>query len=306
MKILIAEDHPFSALFLRRLLERMGHEVTVTTDGVQAWETLQTTPFSVLISDWVMPRMNGLELCQRIRGTTLDSYVYAILLTSKDRRQDRLEGLRAGADDFLTKPPDLDELAVRLEVAARILKVHDELARQNARLAELASIDELTGVKNRRRFHEDLDIWFALWARKKTPPLSLVLLDVDRFKEYNDTFGHPAGDEVLRAVAGMLRDITREHDVAARYGGEEFVVLLPSTSADDAVVIAERLRDRIEQVPWALRAVTASLGVATTDTHITSSAALVEAADRALYHSKRAGRNRVTHDRHVTRSDACA
>jgi len=296
VKILIAEDQPIAAESLRRTLALLGHEVSVAADGAAAWEALQATQISLLISDWVMPRMNGVELCQRVRAGALDRYVYTILLTSKDRREDRLKGLRAGADDFLTKPLDPDELAVRLEVAGRILGVHEELARRNARLAELASIDGLTGVKNRRRFHEELDTHFALWVRKGTP-LSLVLLDLDHFKQYNDTFGHPAGDEVLRAVAGLLEGATRECDVAARYGGEEFAVLLPATGADGAAEIAERLRERIELAPWALWGVTASLGVATADGHTRDGAALVEAADRALYDSKRSGRNRVTRHR---------
>jgi diguanylate cyclase (GGDEF)-like protein len=192
----------------------------------------------------------------------------------------------------------LRDLTERKQAESALRQAHDELARQNAKLADLASVDELTRVKNRRRFQEDMDIFFSISVRKGTP-LSLVMLDVDHFKQYNDTFGHPAGDEVLRAVAGLLREATREHDVAARYGGEEFVVLLPSTSADDAMVMAERLRDRIERVPWALRKVTASLGVATTAGDIPTGAALVEAADHALYRSKRAGRNRVTHHRHA-------
>lgn len=302
MRILIAEDQPTSALFLLRTLERMGHEVDVAHDGLQAWEVLQRGLTPVLISDWMMPRMDGLELCRRVRSRAANSYTYVILLTSKDRREDRLEGLRAGADDFLTKPPDADELAVRLGVASRILSVHEALARQNARLAELATVDELTGVKNRRRFREDLDMFFALWARQETP-FSLVMLDVDHFKQYNDAFGHPAGDDVLRTVAGLLREGTRQQDVVARYGGEEFVVLLPSTTADDALNMAERLRERIEQSSWSLRNVTVSAGVSTTAPDITSSSSLVVAADQALYRSKRFGRNRVTHERYAIATD---
>ena len=296
MKILIAEDNPTSAMFLRRTLERLGHEVTVTADGAAAWEAVQASPVTLLISDWVMPRMDGLELCRKIRARESGEYTYVVLLTSKDLRGDRLEGLRAGADDFLTKPPDAEELAVRLEVAGRIIAVHEALARQNARLAELAAVDELTGAKNRRRFREDLEMFFAVSARHGTL-LSLVMLDVDHFKQYNDAFGHPAGDDVLRAVSLALREATRDQDVVARYGGEEFVVLLPSTSADDAMVVAERLRERIERLPWTLRGVTASLGVATTGPGIPDSSALVESADQALYLSKRSGRNRVTSHR---------
>jgi len=294
MRILIAEDQAASALFLRRSLERMGHEVTVAVDGEEAWQALQAEAGAVplLISDWMMPRLDGPELCRRVRAATGPGYTYVILLTAKNHKLDRLEGLRAGADDFLTKPPDPDELAVRLEIAGRILAVHQELARQNARLVELAAVDELTGVKNRRRFREDLQMHYALAARRDTP-LSVVMIDVDHFKRYNDEFGHPAGDEVLRSVAGALRDGVRDHDVVARYGGEEFVVLLPSTGANDAVLASDRLRGQIEGLA-ARRPLTASFGVACSGPEVPDAAGLIEAADQALYASKRDGRNRVT------------
>ena len=294
MKILIAEDQAPSALFLRRALEKLGYEVSTARDGEDAWRQAGASTFPVVISDWVMPEMDGLDLCRRIRARTGGPYTYVILLTSKDRRRDRLEGLRAGADDFLTKPTDPEELAVRLEIARRILAVHEELRRQNDRLAELAAYDELTGVKNRRRFREDLEMHFAL-ASRKGDPLSLVMLDVDHFKQFNDAFGHPAGDDVLREVAATLREATRGQDVVARYGGEEFVVLLPSTDGEEALVTAERLRGRIAERGWPLREVTASLGVATTGADVADASALTEAADRALYRAKRAGRNQCRH-----------
>ena len=275
----------------------MGHEVTVAGDGEEAWEIVRGGDVPLLISDWMMPKLDGPGLCRRIRDAGGDLYTYIILLTSRESREDKLEGLRAGADDFLTKPPDPDELAVRLEIAGRIIDVHEVLAQKNARLAELATIDELTQLKNRRRFNEDLEHHVALSIRGGTP-LSLVLLDVDRFKQYNDTFGHPAGDEVLRGVSATLRACVREHDMVARFGGEEFVVLLPSTDADTALAVAERLRAAIASRTWPLGAVTASFGVATADpSHPVSAASLVEQADQALYRAKRAGRDRVVHDR---------
>jgi diguanylate cyclase (GGDEF)-like protein len=297
MKILIAEDQCASALLLRRTLERMGHEVTVAGDGEEAWEIIRGGNVPLLISDWMMPKLDGPGLCRRIRDARGDLYTYIILLTSRESREDKLEGLRAGADDFLTKPPDPDELAVRLEIAGRIIDVHEVLAKKNARLAELATIDELTQLKNRRRFNEDLEHHVTLSIRGATP-LSLILMDVDRFKQYNDTFGHPAGDEVLRGMSATLRTFVREHDLVARFGGEEFVVLLPSTDAETALAVAERLRAAIASRPWPLGTVTASFGVATADaSHPASPASLVEQADQALYRAKRAGRDRVVHAR---------
>jgi diguanylate cyclase (GGDEF)-like protein len=292
MKILIAEDQPVAALYLRRSLEKMGHRAEVAPDGEAAWRMIRRGDIPLLISDWMMPHLDGLELCRRLRAARSDRYIYIILLTSLDRREDRVKGLRAGADDFLTKPPDPDELAVRLEIAERILAVHDQLARQNARLAELASTDELTGVKNRRRFREDLDLFFAQ-ADRQGFPLSLVMLDIDHFKQYNDAFGHPAGDLVLQKVGTLLRSIVRGHDVVARYGGEEFVVLLPTTGPTQALEVAERLRNAIADQDWPHRPVTASFGVATTEPDTPDAATLVGQADRALYLAKAAGRDRT-------------
>ena len=291
MRILIAEDQPVAALYLRRTLEHLGHQPEIAPDGEAAWQVLRDGEIPLLISDWMMPRLDGLELCRRLRAVRLDRYIYIILLTSLDRREDRVKGLRAGADDFLTKPPDPEELAVRLEIAERILAVHDQLARQNALLAELASTDELTGVKNRRRFREDLDMLFGQ-AQRQRVPLSLILLDIDEFKQYNDAFGHPAGDRVLQQIGATLRSSLRGHDVLARYGGEEFVVLLPATDADEALRVAERLRTAIADHAWPHRPVTASFGVATSGPETPDAAALVDRADRALYLSKEAGRNR--------------
>jgi diguanylate cyclase (GGDEF)-like protein len=294
MKILIAEDQPPAALYLRRTLEMMGHETAVAPDGEQAWNMVRTGEAPLLISDWMMPRLDGPELCRCIRAAASVRYTYIILLTSRDRREDKLTGLRAGADDFLTKPPDPDELAVRLEIAERILKVHEQLARQNEQLAELATVDELTGTKNRRRFREDLELLFGQ-ADRLAAPLSLIMLDLDYFKQYNDSFGHLAGDEVLQRAGSILRTVVRRHDVAARYGGEEFVVLLPATDAAEALDVAERLRSAIASWPWPRRKVTASLGVATTRPTTKDATALVDEADHALYQSKLAGRNQVTH-----------
>jgi diguanylate cyclase (GGDEF)-like protein len=294
MRILIAEDQRVAALYLRRTLEKLGHEVEIAPDGEAAWRMIRDGDISLLISDWMMPKVDGPELCRRVRARPSGRYIYIILLTSLDGHQDRITGLRAGADDFLIKPPDSDELAVRLEIAERILAVHDQLAHQNARLAELAATDELTGVKNRRRFREDLELLFSQ-ADRLGLPLSVVLLDIDHFKPYNDTFGHPAGDQVLQQVGRMLRSSVRGHDVVARYGGEEFVVLLPATGVNEAVEVAERLRATIADHGWPHRPVTASFGVATSDDDTPDGAALVDRADRALYAAKETGRNRTSH-----------
>jgi len=309
MKVLIVEDDPMSALVLQKTLESMGHEPLVANDGLAAWDLIQKEDIRLVISDWMMPRMDGLELCRRIRGRGRRVYTYVIVVTAKRQRKDRVEALHAGADDLLSKPFDQGELMARTRVAQRILTMQEELQTrsleleamrdaletQNLRLAEMAVCDSLTGLKNRRHFHEVLDSSFAFALRQQRFPLSLVMLDVDQFKAYNDTFGHPAGDEILSNLAGMLLKNSREHDLVARYGGEEFVILLPGTDPLGARLVCERIRTVIERYNWRLRPITASFGIATLGPGTLNGAQLVNEADQALYQSKRRGRNRVTH-----------
>jgi two-component system chemotaxis response regulator CheY len=305
-------------LVLRRSLEVLDEEIVVATNGEEAWRIVRDRrEVRIVISDWMMPRLDGVELCRRIRALTDRPYVYFILLTAKAFREDRLAGLGAGADDFLTKPLDRAELIARLSVARRLIatqeelrlrseqleRLHAELRRQNARLAELATSDGLTGLKNHRHFRDVLGTGLSL-ANRARMPYSLVMLDVDHFKQYNDAFGHPAGDEVLCELARLLREGVREHDVAARYGGEEFVLLLPMTDVAASGIVGERIRAAIASRAWPLRPITASLGIATTGPRVTSPAGLLDLADRALYRSKAEGRNRVTHAQELEAEDA--
>ncbi len=294
MKILVAEDQEPSGLAIRRILENLGHEVLVVSTGAEAWEQIVAGDWRLLITDWMMPHLDGPELCRRIRTHQPHPYTYIILLTGRDGRIDRLKGLAAGADDFLTKPVDGDELAVRLTIARRILGVQAELEEKNARLAEMATTDPLTGLANRRRLREELQISTALLTRTGLP-CSLILLDIDHFKAINDTQGHAAGDQTLRSIADILRAETRSSDLSVRYGGEEFVVLMPATDEEEAHAAAERLRIAIATKTKPSNPVTASFGVATA--HLMQGIgidALLHAADQALYLSKQRGRNLVT------------
>ncbi len=309
MTILIAEDDRVSSLVLRRSLEGLDEEVVAAGDGEEAWRVVRDRgDIRLVISDWMMPRLDGIDLCRRVRALADRPYIYFILLTAKAFREDRLAGLAAGADDFLAKPLDRSELIARLKVARRLLatqeelrlrseeleRLHAELQRRNVQLEELATSDGLTGLKNHRHFRDALETGVSL-ANRQGAPYSLVMLDLDHFKQYNDAFGHPAGDDVLRDLACALREGVRDHDVVARYGGEEFVLLLPMTDADAAMVVGERLRSAIAGRPWPLRPITASLGIATTGPRAATPADLLDLADRALYRSKAAGRDRVTH-----------
>ena len=294
MRILLAEDDEVTAAALRGILASLGHQVTVARDGTSAWQVLQAEHIPVVLSDWMMPGLDGPSLCRRIRGLGDSPYTYIILNSVRDRRLDRMEGLRAGADDFLVKPFDAEELAVRLEIARRILSVQERLERQNARLTELATTDDLTGLANRREFRRALEMSFAL-ARRQGLPLSLVLFDIDHFKDFNDTFGHPAGDAALRTFAQTVRATCRAHEPVARMGGEEFAVMLFGAAREEARHTAERIRAALSECRWTHRPLTASFGIATSVPGKACTADLVEQADTALYLSKQHGRDRVTH-----------
>ena len=308
MEILNAEDDRVTALKLQRALEKTGYSVKVARDGAEAWNIVSDGNVRILVSDWMMPKIDGPELCRRIRARPDSSYTYVILLTARDSRDDRIEGLEAGADDFLSKPVDTSELLARLNVAQRILtmqeqlkthaaeiaKVYAALERQNVLLAERAATDALTSLGNRRVFDESI-VPAVSFAARHNQPLSLVMLDVDHFKSYNDNFGHPCGDDILREIATVLKSGCRVHDMVARYGGEEFALILPATGVCASIAVCERLRQTINSRRWPNRPVTASLGVATTRFPAQNHTRLIWEADKALYHSKSRGRNRVTH-----------
>ena len=447
MRVLIAEDSVVARKLLARNLQQLGYEVVATEDGVQAWEAYQHAPTPIVITDWEMPGMSGVELCRAIRQHPSEHYTYLMMLTARGQKEDKLQALEAGADAFLSKPLDMAELQANLRVAERILQaeadlqaqkrqlqdLNEELACQNEQLQQsyrlveyanrrfvelfehvpvacftvdmegsirewnlaaqqlygytkeevlfqpfyarvfrgatashihdilqrvmqgsaitgiesedydsegnlhyvirsvfpirnpnrevvgaivsavdvtyrveyenqlkslnqklqsLAITDGLTGLHNHRAFQDHLEEQFQTAMRNKQP-LALLLMDVDHFKHYNDTYGHQAGDEVLRQVAQILLANVREGDFVARYGGEEFVVVLPRADLESAVAVAERLRRAVESAEWQLRPVTGSFGVACARPDMETRQELIEAADQALYQAKKNGRNRV-------------
>ncbi len=364
-RIVIADDSRTQATLLHHLLQQNGYEVFSGADGQEALDAVTQHQPDIVISDILMPVMDGYELCQRLKADPVAAQTPVILLTALNDPTDIVRGLQAGADYYLTKPfsspyllstvagvlarPDTSgqgEDALEVEVngerylirsgrqqmlnlllstygsaveqnqellraqhelrtlndkllaqKTQIEAQQRELREANIRLHREATRDSLTGLRNRRAFterlHEEVDR-----ARRRNEPLSLVMLDVDSFKSFNDTYGHPAGDEVLQEVARRLEHHARVSDFAARYGGEEFTLLLPDTDGPTALRVAERLRETVAAMPWPRRPITISIGIATfsanTPTH-DDLTVLIARADAALYASKNAGRNRSTH-----------
>ena len=377
--ILIVDDSRTQLELLRYCLEQNGYRVTTAANGAEAVSEARREKPALIISDIVMPVMDGYAMCSTIKSDCDLQEIPVMLLTSLASAEDVIHGLNARADYYITKPFDENYLSsrvrhilqphprpaerlvdscdnagahnsearsseahnaqsgdslqvfldgksyvvhaerrqmlnlllstyenavqrnnelVRTQMELRLLNEQlgaqqKSLQEANARLETLATVDGLTGLKNHRTFQEELEREYQK-CRRYGPELSLLLLDVDHFKQYNDTYGHPAGDEVLKQVAQYIACEARSTDLAARYGGEEFAVVLSSTGAAGAAIFGERLRTAIMNAPWPQRTITASIGIATFDTSMTSRSTLVAQADSALYHSKRSGRNRVT------------
>ncbi len=286
-------------------LERLGHECEVVADGTEAWAAFQASPPDVVISDCMMPGQSGVQLCRAIRADPRGGSVYLILLTSQGAHDQVLVGMKAGADDYLIKPLNPDELEFRMVAAARVASLHGELADQrsdleslNTELISLARHDPLTGLSNRRVLEEDLDTLEAL-VERYGHTYCMTLLDIDHFKAYNDAYGHLAGDDVLRAVGAQLTRHSRTGDSIYRYGGEEFLCILPDQTHAHGVGASERMRAAVQSLNIAhpLNAagvVTVSAGVATAHAgHVRPVREVLKEADEALYLAKNRGRNRV-------------
>jgi two-component system cell cycle response regulator len=306
MRVLIVDDEPVSRMVMKQVLESLGHQVLAAEGGERGWELFQADQPDIVISDWMMPDVDGLELCRRIRHHREGVYASFILITSLDDKEHALKGMIAGADDYLTKPLDVDELKMRLVAADRLNKVHRRLAEQQTRLEQLnlelhhlARIDALTGLGNRLRLNEDLSALEAQAARYESG-FCIGLLDLDRFKDYNDEYGHLKGDRALVAVADAITSQVRSADNCYRFGGEEFVCVFARQSLSTAAQALDRIRASVIDlgIPHSrnlpLRVMTISAGAsreAPAQHHSTET--LLQRADEALYLAKQNGRNRV-------------
>jgi two-component system cell cycle response regulator len=298
MRILIADDDPVWRRMIEAMLVEFGDDVQAVPDGGEAWEVLRSQDRPALaILDWVMPVMDGIEICRRLRAAGGAPYVYVLLLTVKDRKADIVEGFKAGADDYICKPFDPEELRGRLRAAQRVMEVHANLLGVQRELEVQATRDSLTGLWNRGAIMDLLDRELARGARAHSP-VGVMIADVDHFKRINDNHGHPAGDAVLRQIADRFQHAVRTYDSVGRYGGEEILITLPACDLELAARSAERVRASVVSTPFdidiAVLPVTVTLGVASSAQHPGADArTLVAAADAALYRGKAAGRNRV-------------
>lgn len=298
MKILIAEDDALSRMILEKDLKRAGYEVISVKDGVRALEELAAEdPPRLALLDWVMPEKDGVEVCREVRHCRDKAYTYLILLSSKESKQEIVQGLESGADDYLTKPYDSEELKARLRAGERILELEDHLVEARESMRFQATHDLLTSLWNRGVIVELLSREIHRSRRENTCTV-VMLCDIDHFKLVNDQHGHSAGDDVLREVARRLQHSVRSYDMVGRYGGEEFLVILNKCDASGAAVRAENLLAAISRKPFQTRAaslpLTISIGVAlSTDFVKRDVDDIVQEADRALYLAKAAGRNCV-------------
>lgn len=305
LKILVVDDDRLSLRIMEKNLANKGYAVVTAENGVTAFERLEgDKDISLVITDWNMPLMDGVELCRKARVLKRSRYLPLILLTARGEKQDLIEGLNAGADAFISKPMDFSELQAHLKVSERIIDLEAKLADQfqklkeaHDRIEEIAHKDELTNLANRRFIMELLDIEISRCKRYGNP-LSAFILDIDHFKRVNDEHGHLSGDKVLRQIGSILSTTVRDTDRVGRYGGEEFLGFLPETDIQGAVIQAERLRYQVAECPFIVEEgkilqLTVSIGVAQYDISNDTIETFLSRADEALYQAKQSGRNKV-------------
>ena len=301
--ILVVDDDIVSRTVVQKYLTKAGFEVLCANNGKEAMAIFNQQFCPIVVTDWMMPEVTGPQLCRMIRETKTDGYVYIILITSRDSKTDIVSGLEAGADDYLTKPIHQAELIARINTGVRILKLEKSLKRANDEIRLLSITDPLTGCFNRAYLGEQFPQEISR-SQRYQHHLAVMLVDLDHFKKVNDTYGHQAGDRVLKGIAECLMGQVRAKvDWTVRYGGEEFLIILPETDCAGASIMAERVRMAVThmriQVAEIQIQVTASFGGACVDFRqkqnpIVTMEDLIKKADEQLYRSKREGRNRVS------------
>jgi len=296
-RILVIDDSKLILHVAKTILSKQGHQVLLAEDGNIGLQTAATEHPDLILLDLILPGINGYEVCQRIKKGAATSDIPVIMLTSKSEAADKVRGLEMGASDYVTKPFDEGELIARVNIHLQIRELHESLKEKNRQLKEMANRDGLTGLYNHRYFQETISKDFQRAVRYHES-LSCVMFDIDHFKKFNDTYGHQAGDMVLKTLGGLIEELVRDSDLAARYGGEEFILLMYHTAPKEALMVAERLRKAVEQHKFhaddLVLTVAISAGVASfPHLEIANAKTLIECADKALYRAKEEGRNRV-------------
>ncbi len=295
--VLVADDDPICRRLFEKRLTDWGYRVIAVEDGAKAWDVLQqkdSAP-SLVIIDWLMPGISGIELCRRIRESQRSSYQYLLLVSGKDEKQDVVEGLDAGADDYLTKPFDVGELRARIRSGMRILSLQQQLLHAQDELRYQATHDALTGLWSRGAVLDLLGCELRR-SRRSEAATGVLMFDLDHFKKINDTYGHLVGDVVLKETAVRIAQAVRSYDFVGRYGGEEFIAVLSNCSAEDAAHVAERARQAVANMPIQTNSVTVNVTVSIGGAVARNGAPeyeMLSTADAALYEAKHAGRNRV-------------
>ena len=300
VKILIADDSEMTRMILQGRLSQWGYEIVSARDGYEAWNILQKKDRPrIILLDWMMPNMNGIELCKKIRQHIKEPYIYIILLTAKKGKQDLIEAMEAGADDFISKPFDPHILRVRLRAGKRITVLQNELIAAREELRIQATHDSLTQLYNRSALMHMMTREISR-SRRDQSSIGLLMIDIDHFKSINDTYGHLAGDEILIKLAEHMRHCTRRYDTIGRYGGEEFIIILPQCAEAEVFCVAERLRLSVCKQPCETKEGLVNVSISLGGTWIKPSEIdcveedLIRVSDQALYAAKRDGRNKTT------------
>jgi two-component system, cell cycle response regulator len=297
-RILVVDDNQDNIEIIATRLRFRGYEILEASDGAQALEQVTDHAPDLILLDVMLPDIDGYEISRRIKGSPDLPFIPIILVTARDSTQDKVQGLDAGADDYLTKPINFPELEARVRSMLRIKRLQDELELKNRELERLSISDGLTGLYNHRHIHDLLAEEYER-VERTNDCMSVAMFDLDRFKTVNDTYGHQAGDKVLVTLADILRETARDIDRLGRYGGEEFIALLPETCIDDAAVFVERVRREVSRHHFDIGRdeplhMTLSAGVATYPHDLVDSLeTLVKLADQALYAAKTGGRDRI-------------
>lgn len=299
MKILVADDSEMTRMILQGRLTQWGYEIISARDGYEAWNILQKKGRPrIILLDWMMPNMNGIDLCKKIRKHIKEPYIYIILLTAKKGKQDLIEAMDAGADDFISKPFDPHILKVRLRAGKRITNLQDELIAAREKLRIQATHDSLTQLFNRAELMNMMARELSR-SRRDNSSIGILMIDIDFFKSINDTHGHLVGDEILIKLAEQMRQCTRRYDTIGRYGGEEFIIVLPQCGESEVHCVAERLRQTVCNDHYKTQEGPVHVSISLGATWVTPSEQkcdevdLIKIADQALYAAKHQGRNKT-------------